>query len=85
MAKREFAKCRGCGADIEWARLNGRPHPFDVDPCGPDGSHMLVDRATEVTTLAVFVPVDQRTPDKRLVKSHFATCPQAASFRSRTK
>lgn len=83
MAKREFAKCRGCGADIEWARLNGKPHPFDVNPT-LNGSHELIDLATEVTTLARYVPASERR-EQRLVTSHFATCPNAGSFRSRTK
>lgn len=79
---REFGTCRGCGADIEWARLNGKPHPFDVDP-DAKGSHMLMETASEVATVAVLVPKEKRKSGDRLVLSHFATCPQAASFRKR--
>ena len=78
---REEGRCRSCRADIEWARLNGKPHPFDVVP-SEDGSHEIVETPTEVSPIAVYVPASKRM-GRRLVKSHFATCPNAAEHRRR--
>lgn len=75
---REFSKCRGCGVDMEWARLNGKPHPFDVDPTTA-GNHELVEVDGQMS--AVYIPKEKRRPGQRLVTSHFATCPKAADFR----
>lgn len=80
MAEREFGTCKGCGAEIEWARLNGKAHPFDVDP-DAKGSYILCDLASEPQTVAVYVKPQNRKQGDRLVVSHFATCPQASSFR----
>lgn len=76
---REFATCRGCGAEIEWALLNGKPHPFNVDPAR-GGTHEIVERQGEQNT-AVYHPKSQRRSGQRLVTSHFASCPKASSFR----
>lgn len=78
---REFAKCRGCGADIEWASLKDKPHPFDVDP-SRGGTHELVE--SEGRTRAVYHPKSERRSGQRLVVSHFATCSKAGEFRGRT-
>lgn len=84
---REFGRCRGCGEEIEWALLNGKPHPFDVIPTDKDRGYELVELSSEPRTVAVYVSSAARQSQKtkpRLVVSHFATCPAAAKFRSKT-
>lgn len=77
---REFGTCKGCGAEIEWALLNGKPHPFEIDPSGAKaGTHELVDK--EGRTHAVYHAREARKSGQRLVKSHFAVCSKAADFR----
>ncbi len=84
---REFGTCKGCGAEIEWARLNGRPHPFDVTPTDKGRGYELVEPATEPSMVAVYVDAGMMQARRlngekpRLVVSHFSTCPQASSFR----
>jgi hypothetical protein len=68
------AKCRSCGAPIIWAKTkNDKTIPLDATPTA-DGNLLLVDgvaRAPEVTDDVPFLQY----------KSHFATCPDAESFR----
>jgi len=67
------ARCRSCGAQIEWTlTAKGRRMPLDVDERA-DGN-LVVDDAHR----AVSVPAGtgNRT-------SHFATCPNAGEHRTR--
>jgi len=77
---REFGHCRGCGAEIEWAKLNGKAHPFDPEPSAK-GGYELVELSSEDRTVAAYIHPSKRRPGQRLVVSHFATCPKAADFR----
>lgn len=79
---REFGRCKGCGAEIEWALLKERPHPFQVDP-DRGGTHELVER--DGRTHAVYHPKGERKSGQRLVISHFASCPSGSEFRAHVK
>lgn len=77
---REFARCKGCGEEIEWALLNEKPHPFEVNPSGvKKGTHELVYR--DGRTHAIYHTRESRKSGQRLVMSHFAVCPKALEFR----
>jgi hypothetical protein len=78
----ELGVCKTCRAEIQWAVLAQKPHPFDADPT-TDGTYMLVDTPTEVRTVAVYVAREKRKAGDRLHKSHFATCPNAAAHRTK--
>ncbi|MGO9056372.1 MAG: hypothetical protein ACLQU2_03180 [Candidatus Binataceae bacterium] len=61
------AKCRGCGADILWAKtLAGKAVPLDAKP---EKRFVLTGMSEDGVKLI----------DSYL--SHFVTCPQAAAFR----
>jgi hypothetical protein len=69
--------CRSCGAEIFWAKTTtGRNIPLDADKVGPlmvpDGNLDFVDSG------AVMVV----GPGGKM-RSHFATCPNAAQHRTR--
>jgi hypothetical protein len=78
----EFATCRGCRGRIEWALLNGNPHPFDVVPTDTGRGYELVELANEPGPIAVYVNAHVLQARRlngeavRLVVSHFATCPE---------
>jgi hypothetical protein len=67
--------CRSCGAPVRWVNLNGRPHPVDAAP-HPAGNLAEVPGA----------PVPSVTVVGRGAgawQSHFATCPDAHTWRKR--
>jgi hypothetical protein len=76
-------KCRGCGAEIRWVKLEpGKPHP--VDPKAV--SVILLDEGRFPTAedAARALTVEGGNPRGRVVRayiSHFATCPKAEQFR----
>lgn len=78
-----------CKAPIFWAITAGRGRgiPVDVDP-DPDGTVLLTQAAGSDTLVATVVnpnlPPLGGWPGP-LHKSHFATCPAAADFRSRRR
>jgi hypothetical protein len=72
-------ECRSCGAAIIWAETaSGKRMPVDVEPHA-DGTIMLIDERSG------FIPradiVRRGTPGNLLRRSHFATCPNAATHR----
>lgn len=67
-----MSQCSGCGADIKWAVLNGRPHPFN--PRATPGLFQL-----SVNDLGEDVAVSVG----KVHTSHFSTCPNAADFRKK--
>lgn len=73
-----MASCRSCNADIEWATWSdsGKAVPLDIGAV-PNGNLALV--AGKVHR---YGPDDERLARARRV-SHFATCPQAQSWRKR--
>ena len=72
-----MSSCAACGAEIIWrATPAGRAMPIDPDPA-PDGN-VLIDGSK----CRVLGPFEIQARELReLHLSHFATCPQAASFR----
>lgn len=81
-----MADCRGCGAPMVWGRNidTGKGVPLDPDPT-PDGNLVRVDDATYGREIPVrFVRKnEQLAADAQRYVSHFSTCPDAASFRSK--
>jgi len=79
-------RCRSCNQRIRWAvTVKGRRMPIDPVPV-PDGNIELEEREVFLTPLAIVrvnIPTGEPVPPV-LYKSHFATCPQAGKWRSRT-
>lgn len=71
-------RCKGCGAEIFWARTTAGSHmPVDAQPT-PDGNVVIFTiQPLTVQMVAVF---DDNRPR---FTSHFATCPKAGEFRKR--
>jgi hypothetical protein len=78
---REFGTCKGCGAELEWALLNGKTHPFDVDPTTRARYEPNERDGRMVATYRN--PLGAVPEGTRLVSSHFSTCPNAKDFRGR--
>ena len=79
---RKIEKCRACQAAIVWATTStGKAMPVDAAP-SPDGNVLLL---PTVDHKFVAVVVGKEEAEKSAAveryKSHFATCPSAASFR----
>jgi hypothetical protein len=73
-----MASCRSCTAPIEWAEWADSGKPVPLDPgVAANGNLALV--AGKVHR---YGPEDVRLARDRRV-SHFATCPDAAQWRSR--
>lgn len=63
-----MSRCRSCRAEIVWAKTrDGKAAPFERDPKG-------------VWTIVDGVAYAAQDGDERYT-SHFATCPQAATWR----
>jgi hypothetical protein len=81
--------CRSCGAPIRWAlTVKGHRMPLDAMPV-VDGN-ILLDVATDPPTARVLpASSDLNEGDSRGLfdryKSHFATCPNAAQHRKRSR
>lgn len=77
-------QCRSCGAEIVWARLKGKPHPFDSvadnRPPPKGGRFVLFLRAGEATASEVSASPSRMAGWDRYT-SHFATCPNADEHR----
>jgi hypothetical protein len=69
------ATCRSCGAPIEWAVMSdsGKRVPLD-DALVEDGGLSVVAALNDGTAAVAPDPHGKR-------RSHFATCPQAKSWR----
>lgn len=82
-----MSKCRGCGAELVWGRTsNGKAIPLDPEPT-IDGN-VLLTADTRFGRLARILPKDELAVarelfdrDRNLYRTHFASCPQSASFR----
>jgi hypothetical protein len=80
--------CRTCGAHVQWAQTEkGRRMPVNIEPV-KDGNILLQHRPDRIP-LAVYLTPEQiksfegSLQRHRLFKSHFATCPQAKSWRKK--
>jgi hypothetical protein len=71
--------CRSCGAAVLWVRsaTTGALMPLDAVPC-EDGNISLVVGMAHVHHGSLF---EEMLPEGPRFKSHFATCPSAASHR----
>lgn len=69
-------RCKSCNAPVIWVRMaaSGRPAPLDATPV-LQGNIIIRDGQGHV--------VDATYPSEARHLSHFATCPQAASWRAR--
>lgn len=69
------ATCKSCSAPIEWAKSarTGKAMPLDLEPTA-HGNLVVID--------GVAHPAPADTGRERRT-SHFATCPQATSWRQR--
>lgn len=83
----EATKCKKCREQIVWCSLvsktnpDGKPHPLDAVP----SFEGTIERVREgLGYVGRFVPPTERN-GRRLYVSHFATCPDAASFRKKGK
>ena len=78
-----MAECRTCGAPIKWV-LNantGGYAPIDTESTG--GGNLVVTPAGEYRVLRGEELIDARARGVPLFLSHFATCPDAATHRTR--
>jgi hypothetical protein len=78
--REKAARCRSCGAVIEWAETpKGKRIPVNYDP-DPAGNLWLQDVGPRVIAQPVKKGEEPHASVPRYT-SHFATCPHAASFR----
>ena len=78
------SKCKSqrCGATIVWCdTVNGRKMPLDEQPSA-DGKWRIEDEDKAVPT-AIYVPAAERLGRDDLHESHWATCIDAASFKTK--
>ena len=73
-------KCSSCGASIIWCKTeSGKAMPLDAEPV-PDGNIQL-DSQGQATYMKK--GDDERWHNVVRFKSHFATCPNAATHRKK--
>src|ERR1700742_3888573 len=71
--------CLSCGQPIVWTRtFSGRTMPVDAEPS--DGGTVLVEIRQGFVRASI---VGQHGSDQPLRQSHFATCPDADTWRKR--
>ena len=77
-----MATCRSCGAEIIWAksRKTGKRIPIDREPVS-DGNLKLTTTGTDGPLWAEPIKDDHRISSERYFKTHFATCPEAKTWR----
>lgn len=78
-----MSQCRNCGKAVYWCKTNtGKIMPVDAEP-SEDGNIILernaLGQVANVLNLADLATA--RAQGKRLHKSHFVTCPNAANHR----
>lgn len=82
-----MAKCRGCGAEIDWIRTRaGKNMPVDPEPVfvivGEGDGHFVTDEGDVISGREV--PANNGTAEVAFVP-HWATCPEAGRFRQGRK
>lgn len=76
--------CRSCHQPIVWAITNNAQKSIPVDAeCVADGNVKLQYRSPVLPPTAEVVPKKHRLGRDDLRMSHFVTCPQADSWRTR--
>ena len=84
-------KCRGCGAEVRWVRIQatGKKTPVDPEPVWvklETGGHAFLRLDGTMVFGREIGDAWDDDPDANLIeayKSHFATCPVGAQFRNR--
>jgi hypothetical protein len=79
---RKIEMCRACQAPIVWATTSaGKNMPVDAEPS--DDGNVLLFPTVDHKVIAIAMGKREATMSKakERYKSHFATCPSAASFR----
>ncbi len=75
------ATCKSCGASIVWAKaVSGKNVPLDAEP--RDDGTIAIDAKGRAMVLVKDMMLDPNWPRERYV-SHFATCPNAETWRRR--
>lgn len=64
-----MAKCKGCGKEIVWVEVNGKPVPLDTRPA----VYQYYEHDGKLKGV--------RVPREQYAVSHFVTCPKADQFR----
>ena len=84
---RKVSKCQSCEAPIVWCETpTGHAIPIDAEPV--DDGNVLLLPTIDRTHIAVVLGQDEARETSATVKrykAHFATCPDAASFRKSRK
>lgn len=78
-----MAKCRGCGAEIDWIKTRaGKNMPVDPEPVfvivGEGDGHFVTDEGDVISGREV--PANDGAAEVAFVP-HWATCPEAGSFK----
>lgn len=78
--------CRSCRAPIMWVTLpSGKAMPVDAAP-SDDGNVAMLSAGNAIILTAGELSEERSMPEplrRKLYRSHFATCPDAAQFRRR--
>lgn len=84
-------RCDSCGTEIFWAinAATGKRMPIDPDP-RDDGNVVITGDPRSITdrlglAAQVLGPLEALAHDGELYVSHFATCPDAASWQGTTR
>lgn len=79
-----MSTCRSCGAEIAWAITRGTEKPMPLDALPVTDGNVAVSRDGAGNLMArVLAAGEGARSDEKLGRSHFATCPQADSWRTR--
>lgn len=75
--------CKTCRAPIVWCETEtGARMPLDAEP-SPDGNTVVLGEVNGTPRVRVLSQIELLVDERARFKSHFATCPQAASHRLR--
>jgi hypothetical protein len=74
-------RCKSCGADIRWVRTTlGKWMPLDAEPVLEGNIVLTLDGALTLSARQLALA---RALEQLLYRSHFVTCPNAETHRSR--
>lgn len=77
--------CRSCTAPVVWGETEARHRTIPIDSTpDPAGTLLLLDRDGDRPLVRYVDPMDRHKHAGRLYRSHFATCPNAATHRRRS-
>jgi len=83
MPEPKISKCRGCGADIYWVKMkSGSNMPVDAEKVTV--KEQQPDKKVTLITLDGQTKCFARVGDSGYIP-HWSTCPQASTFRKRSK